>query len=198
MSGPFMHKATMEQCQKLLKQIGVPVSVGRLRENMEPDLGDSHGWDFSKSNSGSLLEKIESQYETIKGLIKSCNKDFSAIDRNAFDKAIRFLCHYTEDAHTIGQISSEFWGKIDNRIDSRSEFVTRKKKHLVILLEYNSKREIHDALFQSMKSVYNKYHSEAGSNWFLLSRSIKQMARNAVKCGAMFAAAYVNLALKEN
>ena len=197
MSGPFMHRATIEQCQKLLKQIGVPVSVGSLKENMEPDLGDSHGWDFSKSNSGSLLEKIESQYETIKELIKSCKKDFSAIDRDAFNKAVRFLCHYTEDAHTIGQISAAFWGRIDNRIDSRSEFVSRKKKYSVSLPEYNSKPEIHDALYQSMKSVYDKYHSKAGGNWFLLSRSIKQMARNAVKCGAMFAAAYVWLALKE-
>ena len=195
MPGPLMHRAAMRQCRKLLKQINIPVTVGKPSENMKPDLGDSHGWDFYKSNSGSLLDKIENQYEIIKQLVEACGKDFKKIDKEAFSEAVRFLCHYTEDAHSIGQLSSKLWGKIDNKIDIRSEFVTRKRKYKVELLDFKSKEAIRESLYDSMKSVYNTYHERAESSWFLVSRHIRNMAWNAVKCGAEYTAAYVNLAL---
>ncbi len=197
MPGPLMHRAAMRQCSKLLKQIDIPVVVGKPSENMKPDLGDSHGWDFYKSNRGSLLDKIENQYGIIKQLVEACGKDFTKIDKEAFCEAVRFLCHYTADAHSIGQLSSKLWGKIDNKIDIRSEFVTRKRKYKVKLLDFKSKETIRESLYDSIKSVYNTYHERAESPWFLASRHIKRMARNAVKCGAEYAAAYINLAKKE-
>ena len=198
MSGPLMHQACMEQCRSLLSQIGITVDVGSKIEQMLPDTHGSHGWNFP-SGGGSIIEKMEGQYKTIKELFKGVEKS-EDINRDALSRAVRYLCHYTEDAHTIGQISSDFWGKYDNRIDAATEFCWSKKAYPVQLKEYGTVDEmgtlenIKKDLLNSMRAVYDKHKGKAKKWYYPCSGQCRDMARNAVKCGAEFAAAYVKMA----
>lgn len=194
MSGPLMHQAAMERCRDLIVPLGLNVEVGSKVDVMGPDFSGSHGYDMD-TNGGSILDKAEGQYEVIRGLIQASGGSYASIDRNALSKAVQWLCHYTEDAHTIGQISSKFWGSVDNRIDAATELCWGKKDYPVSLNTYPDKATVRSALLSSMRVVYDCYKGSAAKWWFPMSGSCRDMARNAVKCGAEFAAAYVKLAL---
>ena len=110
MSGPFMHVAAMEQCQGLILQLGLGVDVGSKISNMLPDTHGSHGWNFP-SGGGDIIDRMIEQYRTIKEILQEAAENYDKLNKDDLSRAVQYLCHYTEDAHTIGQISSEFWGK---------------------------------------------------------------------------------------
>lgn len=187
MSGPLMHQACMEQCKSLLGQLGLTVDVGSKVENMLPDTHGSHGWNFP-GNSGDIIEKMEERFKLIQEIAQG-KRDVSSLSRY-----VRYLCHYTEDAHTIGQISSEFWGKYDNRIDAATEFCWSKKAYTIHMRDYSSLEDLKKDLLGSMRNVYDRHRGKAKKWYYPFSGQCRDMARNAVKCGAEFAAAFVKLA----
>jgi hypothetical protein len=188
-----MHQASMEQCRDLLAQMGLPVKVGSKVDVMGPDFGDSHGYDFT-TGGGGIIDDMAKCYAEIKQMFTAAGKNPSNLHLDNFSKSVQFLCHYTTDAHTIGQISREFWGKIDNRIDASCEFVANKKKYPVALNTYGSEDAIREGVLASMRQVYDGYRRKAKKWYFIFSGAKRDMARNAVKCGAEFAASWVKLA----
>ena len=193
MSGPFMHVAAMEQCQGLILQLGLGVDVGSKISNMLPDTHGSHGWNFP-SGGGDIIDRMIEQYRTIKEILQEAAENYDKLNKDDLSRAVQYLCHYTEDAHTIGQISSEFWGKYDNRIDAATECCWNKKAYSVQFRNYDTLDNLKTALLISMRSVYDKHRGKAKKWYYPFSGQCRDMARNAVKCGAEFAAAFVRLA----
>jgi hypothetical protein len=168
--------------------------VGNKVDVCEPDILGYHGYDFV-SNSGSIVGLQEEYCDKIRTDFRNCNRDISKLNIAVFSKNVRFLCHYATDAHTIGQISSEFWGsRGDDKFDAVCEFIPNKKAYSVTLRTYVNKDQIISAEMASMRSVYNTYRSKAKKWNFIFSGDIVNMARNAVRCGAEFSASWVKYA----
>jgi hypothetical protein len=202
MAGPIVHKAAMEEAARYIKELvgGLEIDVGTKTQNMMPDFKGSHGWDFKDSQTGSILGKIEMCYF----LIKTWDPDVSSIFNLSCN--VRDLCHYLVDAFTIGQLSSEFWGRIDNRIDFFSEFVPNKKKfvpkNIDSCLDFFDNDNLFASLkrvtYQSMRGVYRRNHKYAKRYTFLFSRRLRTMVRICVREAAQSTAWYVQAALWEN
>jgi len=189
-----MHYAAMEQCSVLLRQAQIAVTVGTRVDNMVPDLHESHGYDLP-SGRGPLISFIEREYEAIRQLGIQAKKDAARINNIVLSSRVRNLCHYCTDAHTIGQIVAEFWGRTDNRINVRSELTGNKKALPIVLMQYADKNQATKALIESLRVVYLTNYKRSKSVFFL-AWYVDRMARKAVKHGAEFAAAYTYLALK--
>jgi len=174
------------------------VDVGNKIDVMKPDTKSSHGWDFVGSNSGSLIRKMEMRYNNIKRLFTECNKDITKLSQGTFNREVQFLCHYTTDAHTIGQISGpKLWGKKDTKIDFACEFIPNKKLYPVRLIPYSSVDVIKAEVLVSMQSIFNKYYKNALKWNFVFKKAMRSMGREAVQKGAEFAASWVQLALTD-
>jgi hypothetical protein len=107
---------------------------------------------------------------------------------------VRILCHWCTDAHAIGHLSHRFNANMDTRIETAGDLVTQKNKNTITLRNYANKQAIRNAVFTSMKGVYNAYQKSCTSWTFLFSSGLKDMTRNGVQKGAEFTAAYVRLA----
>ena len=194
MPGPIVHRAAMQQCENLLKNANIGISVGRMVDLMVPDVGKHHGYDLDSSR-GPLISNIEAEFNKIRLLFNSANKSLARVDREALSRHVQYLCHYTTDAHSVGQISREFWGRIDNRIDLRMEITTNKKALRCSLKAPESPKKAFQDLRTSMLRVYAKYGKKAGSKWFLVQKSVDVMCRECVCKGAEWAAALTYMAL---
>lgn len=197
MPGPIMHQNAMERCGDLLHSLNLPLEVGNKIEVMEPDKDrhGSHGWDFVRSNRGSIINKMERVYVNIKHLFKDCYYNIGNLDKDAFNHEVLFLCHYTTDAHSIGQLSSELWGKKDTMIDAACEFIINKKCYPVKVRTYPSIDVLKIEILSSMRSVFNKYHRKAKKWNFIFKKDMRSMGRNAIQKGAEFATSWIDLAL---
>jgi len=193
MPGPIIHKTAMEETVKLIDKSTdlskhLSIKVGTYLQNMKPDTIGSHGWDFKYTKQGSILEKINTEYlNLICGLSLKYN----------IDQHIRNICHYIVDAHTIGQLSCEFHGRIDNRLDFFATFVSNKNKYEPKIKDYINLEHLEYILFSSMHHVYSQYYKQAKSIKFLFSKDFKHMIRNAIQKGAEFTYGYVDLAKRK-
>jgi hypothetical protein len=194
MPGPIVHQEAMTQCAILLKLIGIPLIVGDKLSVMEPELQGHHGFDFL-TGDGNTFGLQEEYFWKIKMDFQDCNKDLSKLNTEVFSKDVRFLCHFTTDAYSIGQISSEFWGSKSDLFDIVSEFIINKKIFPVFLTSYKDKDHLLSTELNIMRTlVYDAYHNWARRWTFPFSRGIKNMVRNAVRFGAEFTASWVKLA----
>ncbi len=173
MPGPIVHTAAMQQCSKLLAQSGIKVRPGWWIANMMADKDlPSHGYSF-ESGTGTILDQIKA----ISGILKPLR----LISPVYFEHACRLICHLCVDSFSIGQISRDRWGKVDNRIDFFSEFVCGKKL-------YGITTTLHAySHIKMMKQVYRDYIEDSRCWDFLFSHSLVLMTRRCVQFGAEYA-----------
>jgi hypothetical protein len=176
MPGPMVHTAAMQQCSKLLAKSGVNVKPGWWIANMLADKDlSSHGYSF-ETGTGTILEQIKA--------ISAILKPLRSISPVYFEHACRLICHLCVDSFSIGQLSRDRWGKIDNRIDFMSEFVWSKKKYKVGTNFFVDRNEYH---LEYMKTCYKWFMPNSNKIRFLMSNEHRSMVRYSVKWGAEFA-----------
>jgi hypothetical protein len=176
---PFVltHSASFKQTIKLIhKTTGVKLDFPGWFYIMRPDTkGPKHAYDIPK-NEGNIFSLIEKQYDILRLMIDTTNKPKFYIE------PLVYINHYISDALSIGQISSEFWGKWDDLIDARMEFVCNKTADPVydyiyrwpnrFINAYKSAtiEMIIDSIMAQMEMVYILYAKEAKSIKFLLGK----------------------------
>jgi hypothetical protein len=147
---------------------------------------------------GPIFDLQEEYFEKILVDFQKCKKEIKDLDVDCFSRNVRFLCHFTTDAHTIGLIHSNFWGSRGNgRLDFFCELVPNKKKYDVVLTEYANKDHLLMIEQITLRTKVYSVYQEKVERWsFLLSKDFRAMARCAIKFGAEFAASWVYLAWK--
>lgn len=176
---PFLlvHSASFKQATKLIhKTTGVKLDFPGWFYIMRPDTkGPKHAYDILK-NEGNIFDLIEKQCDILKLMIDTTDKPKFYIE------PLVYINHYISDALSIGQISGEFWGKWDDLIDARMEFVCNKTSDPVFdyiyrwptrfINSYNSLaiNNIIESIMAQMETVYALYSREAKSIKFLLGK----------------------------
>jgi hypothetical protein len=161
MGAYFFHKAALDKTLEYLElPKKYPVSYPLLADKK---LG-SHGWNVPQ-NIDYTWDKIQ----------------FCCTEKDVILKA-SLISHLFLDCFTIGQISDEFWGKIDNRIDFFSETVSNKTMLCYELpmetLTVSNLKVIYE---QKVRWTYLTFKNHAPKYSFLFSNMLSLMVRLAVK-----------------
>jgi len=181
MPGLIVHATAMQQCAKLLGGVGVKVSPWG---NMGPDIkGPSHGYSF-ETGTGTILSRIESLAVSL----KTC-KNVGPVCRD--------ICHLCTDSFRVGQISSELWGKYDDRIDFMGEFVLHKKKYTPRAVRYLDKDLLISDHMATMKGIYKAFKTPAKELKFLWSKKLAILVRYEVRNGAEFAFSWIDWGIRQ-
>jgi len=177
--GPLVHTAAMQQCAKLLRADGINVKPGGWIANMQADTDlPSHGYSF-ETGTGTILQQIEKLASELKGLTP-----------DELTYKCQLICHLCVDSFSVGQLSSELWGKYDNRMDIAGEFVGGKKK-------YGGSYYLNNHI-NTMARIYLDYKEASKSFRFLFSGQFKHMVRQCVYLGAIYAYTYITEGLKND
>ena len=121
--GPNQHQRIMRDIVDGLKKTEAHnfakfiESADQVKYSSYPDLNlPSHGWDMVKDR-GNIISYFQKYYLK---LVKELQRP--VLDKKQILIDAGCIQHYIADLHTIGQISSEFWGRPDDKIDLASEF----------------------------------------------------------------------------
>ena len=131
---------------------------------MYPDLKmKSHGWDMTK-DKGDILDMIGEVYDNLIKKIRAILKAGNSYKGDVNDIAISVgaLSHLIADSYTIGQISSEFWGKVDDRIDFWSEWCRAEMPPRPQLQTFSimTKEELLQAIHKGIIDTYMLWHKQ--------------------------------------
>ncbi len=129
-----------------------------------PDLNlPSHGWDLTRDRGG-ILKDVGLYYDS---LVMELKKPLKNREKLLIYSGC--LVHYIADLHTIGQVSREFWGKTDNKIDLASKFCTFSpiwKGGLTHIGLDTLKAELHREIVNTY-NVWADFARRAQTMWFM-------------------------------
>ena len=120
--GPKQHKRITGDAISMLSKTNAKAFAKYIKDaeapkySSYPDLNlPSHGWNMVKDR-GNIIGFMAEYYKKLVYELKLNKKN-----KEEILKDVGCLTHYIADMHTIGQISSEYWGHADDRIDFASE-----------------------------------------------------------------------------
>lgn len=172
---------------------------GGYLDNIEPDRkNQSHGYDVIK-NDGNIVDLILLNYHALEIWLARMDRPEAP---GLVQKYLRYLSHYLADAFSLGQISSEFWGKFDDSIDFMGEFIS---------IPDPVERVIHDFRFSGLRGAYGAeafirdmifetyslFGQQAKKNRFkfVFSEDCREMVRREVWLSVPVAVALFDLAM---
>ncbi len=139
-------------------------AADEVKYSSYPDLNlPSHGWDMTRDR-GNILKDVGLYYDSLVVELKKPLKNQ--------EKVLIYsgcLVHYIGDLHTIGQVSREFWGKTDNKIDLASEFCTFSpvwKGGLNYIGLDSLKAELHREIVDTYRT-WRDFAKSAETMWFV-------------------------------
>lgn len=199
---PFIlvHSASFKQAIKLIdKATGVKIDFPGYLNIIKPDrINKPHAWDMVNS-TGNIFDYIKNNIDDLESIIKTTDNP------KFYVEPLVFINHYISDAMTIGQISSEFWGRIDDIIDARMELVINKSNddyfnHYMGNPSYISTFNCQDItglidiIKEDTEIVYFKYGDEAKTLKFILglNKDLQYMCKYCVTQSAIYTAAIFN------
>ncbi len=168
--GPKQHRNIMRDVIDGLKKTRAKnfaefiQTAQEIKYSSYPDLNlPSHGWDMVRDRGG-ILRDVGAAYDSLVTELKKPVKNQQKILIDA-----GCLVHYIGDLHTIGQISSEFWGKTDNKIDLASDLCTFSpiwKGGLTYIGLDSLKSELHREIVNTY-NVWRDFALRVQTMWFL-------------------------------
>jgi hypothetical protein len=181
MGSILFHAAGLKKSVEYIKQINCQWLMSKDNysafDSVKADNLMSHSWLDDENSPNAVQRLIKENYK----------KEVLDVD---------LINHWLLDSLTIGQIVPEFWGKIDNKIDLVSEFVTRKD---LLCYEYFPVCEevpIDELLgqFQTYVNATKTFFYEDVKRSlikFLWHQQINYMVRRAVKLSSVYTAKIV-------
>ena len=182
MPGPIVHNKINKQIFWKSLFLSYIKSTGWFWfwEGILPDIKKfnnlSHGWDYTRyphlnyQTGTGIFTQIKTLYDDV----------LYTKDKSKVHKKLYYLSHLISDCFLVGQLSFDLWGKKDDVIDLRAEFVWRKAKDVKnAFILYNNFDSWIQTLFSMSGDVYYKYHTSAIFNE-LTRKDIKMMTRKAV------------------
>lgn len=190
--GPLGHKSATDLLFRTIgttKMPGVLMLRPTILESLGPDITkESHAYDVDRME-GSLDDRIRDTMASLRYW-----REQSSHDTTALTQLVADLTHYCVDACTVGQVCRDLWGRRDDYIDLVCDLVTDKARFGIATVSFRTEDQGIDLLLMRSRIVAQQYRSSLGHGILTpFGRTVQQHCRDAVSCGAGYAAAFLEV-----